>query len=148
MITKFGTYIMIPEPISMAYLKIPPICLSLLGSVNTLPRQRMHAKIEMLDTSFSVRSVPYKRKSVYPLTIARQARSRGHEILLEASFSMRSASYQSKVDNWSHCYLCVPPIFLFRFLCGSCHIKQSRSLVFSRTSGYYFIKRGNRSMKS
>jgi hypothetical protein len=51
--------------------------LSLLGngSVNTFPRQRIHATIELLDASFSVRSASYQRRvcgSVYPAVIGQR----------------------------------------------------------------------------
>jgi hypothetical protein len=73
-------FIMAPEPISEAYFINPsyqPVCLLCVlplslpgnGSVNTFPRQRIHAPIEkLLDASFSVRSVSYQRS----LSVARQ----------------------------------------------------------------------------
>jgi hypothetical protein len=69
---KFGMYIMAPESISTAYLINPIslcvcICIRLMlignGSVNSLPRQRLHAATEeMLDASFSIWSVLYQRR--------------------------------------------------------------------------------------
>jgi hypothetical protein len=69
---KLGMYIMAPEPIWTAFFINPShqsVCLyvyplSLLGdgSVRTLPRQRTQAAIEeLLDMSFSMRSVSYQR---------------------------------------------------------------------------------------
>jgi hypothetical protein len=76
---------MAQETISTEYFINPhqsvSVCASLLSvlgkiSVNTIPRQRIRATIEeLLDTSFSVRSVCYQRESVglsvYPLIVAR-----------------------------------------------------------------------------
>jgi hypothetical protein len=63
--------LMVPEPLAAAY-SINPFHqstylyprLSLLGncSANTFPRQWIHARIELLDASFSVRSVSYQRR--------------------------------------------------------------------------------------
>jgi hypothetical protein len=74
---KFGMYIMAPEPISMAYFTNPShqsVCLYVYPPI--IARQRLgknvtaatnsHATIkELLDASYSVRSVPYQRKVYY-----------------------------------------------------------------------------------
>jgi hypothetical protein len=57
---KLGVYIMAHEPILTTYVSL---CVSLLGngSVNTFPRQRIHAAIEeLVDALLSVRFVSYQ----------------------------------------------------------------------------------------
>jgi hypothetical protein len=48
---------------------VSPPSLPVKGSVNTFPRQRIHATIKKLDASFSMRSVPYHRRECLPLSL-------------------------------------------------------------------------------
>jgi hypothetical protein len=105
---------------------LPSVCvsvsvipLSLLGKclVNTFPLQRIHARIEeLLDKSFSVRFVSYKRRvsvfSVYPFIVARQ----------------RLGKIIPAVRK--NCWSC-------RFLCGPCRIKRNQAI--SSSQNFLFL---------
>jgi hypothetical protein len=71
MYTKLGMYIMVPEPISTAYFVVPfhqCLCLYVYAATQQLGKHvtavtNTHATIEeLLDASFSVRSISYQGK--------------------------------------------------------------------------------------
>jgi hypothetical protein len=60
---KLGMYKMAAESKQSVPVSVSPLSLLGNGSVNTFPRQRIHETIEeLLDASFSVRSVSHKKK--------------------------------------------------------------------------------------
>jgi hypothetical protein len=87
---KLHVYIIAPEPISVATSSFSLISLCVYvyprlslpgnGSIYMFPRQRIHAAIEeMLDTSFSIRSVSYQRRVYGSLRVPPKRWSEGSQ---------------------------------------------------------------------
>jgi hypothetical protein len=108
---KLGMYIMVLEPISVAHIALPKpfpsvcvsVCLIVLSllvdsSVKTLPRKRITCSFgKIVERVFYAARIVSKERLWVCRYINLSMLGNGNEELLEASFSVRSVSYQRQV---------------------------------------------------